>query len=91
MPMYDYQCRHCRYRFELFHGISESPKPPCPECGGLTERTITTGPVIQTRSQIVPDLEASSHTDDEEVHVCHYQCALHHYHPHHPPEAGKES
>lgn len=91
MPTYDYQCRHCRHRFELFHTISESPKPPCPECGGLTERTITTGPVIQTRSQTPQVSEVSDTPEGSEAHVCHYQCALHHYHPPRDPKAGQES
>ncbi|OHB72487.1 MAG: hypothetical protein A2W23_02830 [Planctomycetes bacterium RBG_16_43_13] len=35
MPTYEYECASCGNRFELFHGVKESPKEKCPECGKL--------------------------------------------------------
>lgn len=44
MPLYDYKCPECEYRFEARHGFSESA-PPCPECGHEEpKRVITTAP-----------------------------------------------
>ena len=33
MPTYDYVCRNCDHRWELFQSISASPVRKCPECG----------------------------------------------------------
>lgn len=46
MPLYDYKCPACEARFELKHGINESPGD-CPECGNADiQRLITTAPRI---------------------------------------------
>jgi len=44
MPTYDYQCKHCRHRFEAFQSITARPLRKCPECGqnGL-KRLISAG------------------------------------------------
>ena len=33
MPTYDYECGHCKHRFEAFHAISAEPLTKCPRCG----------------------------------------------------------
>ncbi len=33
MPFYTYACPACRHRFEELVTSTESPSPPCPECG----------------------------------------------------------
>jgi len=33
MPTYEYECRHCRYRFEEFQSINDKPLSRCPKCG----------------------------------------------------------
>jgi putative FmdB family regulatory protein len=33
MPTYDYECRKCRHRFEIFEAISAESVKPCPACG----------------------------------------------------------
>jgi putative FmdB family regulatory protein len=44
MPTYDYRCKACDHRLELFQNMSEAPKRKCPECGKLTlERLIGAG------------------------------------------------
>ncbi len=46
MPTYDYQCKACKHRFEIFHSMSEV-KRKCPECGKQTlERLIGTGGAV---------------------------------------------
>ena len=36
MPTYEYDCRDCCERIELFHSISEPPRRTCPRCGSPT-------------------------------------------------------
>ena len=40
MPTYDYECRECGHRWELFQQMSASPKRKCPECGRLRARRL---------------------------------------------------
>jgi len=35
MPTYDYECKHCKKHFEIFHSMRQS-KRKCPECGHLS-------------------------------------------------------
>ncbi|MCK4374021.1 MAG: zinc ribbon domain-containing protein [Candidatus Brocadiae bacterium] len=44
MPTYEYQCKHCKHKFEAFQSIMADPLSRCPECGrnGL-RRLIGTG------------------------------------------------
>ena len=36
MPIYEYQCRDCRSRFELLRSIREGDSAaPCPTCGSV--------------------------------------------------------
>lgn len=32
MPTYEYRCRHCSHRFELFQSMVEEPVKICPKC-----------------------------------------------------------
>ncbi len=43
MPSYDYECKHCSHRFEVFQSMSEEPLKFCPECGKEVRRLITGG------------------------------------------------
>jgi putative FmdB family regulatory protein len=38
MPTYDYRCRKCGHRFELFHSIKDDAPKRCPKCRGRSER-----------------------------------------------------
>ena len=40
MPTYDYECRECGHRWELFQRMSENPKRKCPECGRLKAKRL---------------------------------------------------
>jgi putative FmdB family regulatory protein len=33
MPTYDYECKACHHRWELFQSIKENPVKKCPQCG----------------------------------------------------------
>jgi len=44
MPTYDYVCKECGHRFELFQQMTANVKRKCPECGKKTlERLIGSG------------------------------------------------
>ena len=38
MPTYEYECRHCRHRFEEFQSINDAPLSRCPKCGRAVRR-----------------------------------------------------
>ena len=40
MPTYDYICRDCDHKWELFQPIKANPIRKCPECGKLTAKRI---------------------------------------------------
>ena len=40
MPTYDYACKECGHRWELFQQMKDSPKRKCPECGRLRARRL---------------------------------------------------
>ena len=41
MPIYEYECRDCGKRFEIFQKISEEPLTVCKECRGRLNRLIS--------------------------------------------------
>jgi len=43
MPTYEYRCKKCSHRFEVFQSIKEAPKKTCPKCRGRLERLIGAG------------------------------------------------
>lgn len=38
MPTYDYLCRKCGHRFELFHSMKDEDPKRCPRCRGRATR-----------------------------------------------------
>ncbi|MCC6408408.1 MAG: zinc ribbon domain-containing protein [Planctomycetes bacterium] len=47
MPTYDYVCKACGHRLEIFQSITESPKKKCPECKkSKLERQLGSGAAI---------------------------------------------
>lgn len=43
MPTYDYECKHCKQVFELFHSISDDTQKKCEKCGNVMKRLIGSG------------------------------------------------
>ncbi|MFO7576766.1 MAG: zinc ribbon domain-containing protein [Pelovirga sp.] len=41
MPMYEYQCEDCGFRFELRRKFSDSPVSDCTQCGGHARKLIS--------------------------------------------------
>lgn len=40
MPIYEYECRQCRQRFDKLQSINDEPIRVCPTCGGETRRVL---------------------------------------------------
>ena len=43
MPTYEYECKTCSHKFEIFQSISEDPIKICPECGKEVRKIIGGG------------------------------------------------
>ena len=46
MPIYEYECKKCRSRFEMKRSFGEDGSAKCPECRGKAYRIFTSVPVI---------------------------------------------
>lgn len=46
MPLYEYQCKKCKHRFERIQKFSDPPIRKCPECGGPVEQLLSP-PAVQ--------------------------------------------
>ena len=46
MPLYEYQCKKCKHRFEKIQKFSDRPVKKCPECGGPVDKLIS-APAVQ--------------------------------------------
>ena len=51
MPTYDYECTHCKYKFELSQEMSAEPIKKCPKCHKKVKRLIGSGSGIIFRGQ----------------------------------------
>jgi putative FmdB family regulatory protein len=38
VPLYEYQCKKCKHKFEKIQKFSDRAIKKCPECGGLLEK-----------------------------------------------------
>jgi putative FmdB family regulatory protein len=46
VPLYEYQCKKCKHRFEKIRKFSDPPLRKCPECGGALEQLLH-APAVQ--------------------------------------------
>jgi putative FmdB family regulatory protein len=46
MPLYEYQCEACAYRFEVIQKFADPPVSTCQKCGGAV-RKLLSSPAIQ--------------------------------------------
>ena len=46
MPLYEYQCRRCKHRFERIQKFSDPILKTCPECGGTVDQLLS-APAVQ--------------------------------------------
>lgn len=40
MPTYEYQCKDCKHRFEIWQKMTDEPLKICPECNGTIRRIL---------------------------------------------------
>jgi putative FmdB family regulatory protein len=73
MPIYDYQCRSCRQRFELL--VRADDKPVCPACGAAdpqrffpSSAAVSTG---RTRAQSAADARGKATAVKREKDAAH--------------------
>lgn len=43
MPTYEYECRECKHRFEVFQSMTDEPVKECTECGAEVRKLIQGG------------------------------------------------
>ena len=43
MPTYEYECKHCGYKFEVSQKITDKPLDNCPKCHNKVRRLIGSG------------------------------------------------
>ena len=67
MPLYEYQCKKCKHKFEKIQKFSDRPIRKCPECGGPVEK-IQHAPAVQFKGTgwYVTDYAKSGKTGTEE-------------------------
>jgi putative FmdB family regulatory protein len=46
VPLYEYQCKKCKNRFEKIQKFSDPPVKKCPQCGGPVEQLLH-APAVQ--------------------------------------------
>jgi len=46
VPLYEYQCKKCKHKFEKIQKFSDRPVKKCPECGGPVEQLLH-APTVQ--------------------------------------------
>jgi putative FmdB family regulatory protein len=46
VPLYEYQCKKCKHRFEKIQKFSDPLVKKCPECGGPVEQLLS-APAVQ--------------------------------------------
>ncbi|MHC2994574.1 MAG: zinc ribbon domain-containing protein [Candidatus Atribacteria bacterium] len=50
MPVYEYECTNCNYKFEKRQSINDQPIGVCPQCQGKVKRIISksTGFIVKS-------------------------------------------
>ncbi|MDY6835461.1 MAG: FmdB family zinc ribbon protein [Chloroflexota bacterium] len=46
MPIYEYQCKTCRMKFELKKAFGENGRVECPRCEGDAQRIFSPVPIV---------------------------------------------
>jgi putative FmdB family regulatory protein len=49
MPIYEYQCSHCRYYLEVMQKITDAKLKKCPSCGRSTLQKLMSAPVFRLK------------------------------------------
>ena len=76
MPIYEYECGVCKFRFERKQSFDEEPVAMCPECQGKARRVIHSIPVIfkgsgfyitDSRKNLDPEAHKEPEKSNEEL------------------------
>jgi putative FmdB family regulatory protein len=46
MPLYEYECENCGYKFEMRRSFSEGASAVCPECESRAQRVFAPVPIV---------------------------------------------
>lgn len=46
MPIYEYECNSCHYRFDKRQSFDDAPLAECPKCQGTSRRVFYPAPII---------------------------------------------
>ena len=66
MPVYEYECGHCRFRFEMRQGFDAEPAAACPRCQGSARRVFHPLPLLFKGSGFyITDSRKGKMTDSE--------------------------
>ncbi|WP_376797309.1 FmdB family zinc ribbon protein [Thermogemmatispora sp.] len=69
MPTYEYACRACEHRFEIWQKITDDPLTVCPQCGGEIHRVLfPTGIVFKGHGFYKTDYNGSSSNGNSSSH-----------------------
>ena len=65
MPLYEYQCKKCKHRFEKIQKFSDRMVKKCPDCGGPVEQMIS-APAVQFKGSgwYVTDYASKKNTSE---------------------------
>ena len=67
VPVYDYECGICQFRFERKQGFDEEPVAMCPKCQGKVRRVLHSIPIIYKGSGFYStDNRKGNHTEEGE-------------------------
>jgi putative FmdB family regulatory protein len=47
VPLYEYQCKACKHKFEKIQKFSDPPPTKCPECGKGKIQQMMSAPAVQ--------------------------------------------
>ncbi len=51
MPLYEYQCKSCGFRFEKIQKFSDEPIRECPNCGRPDAEKLISAPAVQFKGE----------------------------------------
>lgn len=76
MPTYEYQCKNCDHRFEIWQKMIDEPLTVCPECKGTIRRVLFPAGIVfkgsgfyktdHGSSAVVGDNNHNGHEDNKE-------------------------
>ena len=66
MPTYEYQCKSCNHRFEVWQKMADEPLTTCPECQGSIRRVLFPAGIVFKGSGFYKTDHANSTSSNSE-------------------------